>query len=365
VPYAHTSLFRAAVRDHMGAKPVELARTASLEEVVRGVAESPFVVVIDSFRRPAGIVTAKDVVRRVTWRATPDQPVEAVMTSPVVTVAAGDHLLPAITTMRRHGFDRVPVVDETGRLVGMLGLQDALLSLLGCARRLIDELVPDAGLDTLQRVKASEIEIVRQLLDEDTPATTAMALLTEINLELHRRALALAIDGLAADGWGAPPVAFALVIMGAAGRGECLLAPDQDNGFILADYEDDAHGRIDSYFVPLAVRFTRLLAEIGVPGLCRQRHGNQPGLAQAHLRMAPADRDLAAKTHGDAAVAERHPGGFSARRGRCRAIRGAAPAHHSGDRREPEFRQGPVRDRGAPRGGARLAGRAAERARQA
>jgi signal-transduction protein with cAMP-binding, CBS, and nucleotidyltransferase domain len=93
------------------------------------------------------------------------------------------------------------------------------------------------------------------------------ALLTEIDFELHRRALALAINALAADGWGAPPVPFALIIMGSAGRGECLLAPDQDNGLILADYDDAAHARIDAYFVPLAVRFTQMLDAIGFP-LC-------------------------------------------------------------------------------------------------
>jgi signal-transduction protein with cAMP-binding, CBS, and nucleotidyltransferase domain len=258
-------LFRAVAGDHMGARPAEITRTASIDEVARLVAGAGAVIVNDSSRRPAGIITARDMLQRVMRPAAPAQAVEQVMTSPVITVAVGDRLLDAITIMRRHRLSRVPVVDETGRLVGMLGLQDALLSLIGCTRRLVDELVPDAGLETLQRVKASELEIVRQLLDEDTPAIAAMALLTDINLELHRRALALAIHGLAADGWGAPPVAFSLVVMGAAGRGECLLAPDQDNGFILADYEDNEHGRIDSYFVPLAVRFTRLLAEIGFP----------------------------------------------------------------------------------------------------
>ena len=99
------------------------------------------------------------------------------------------------------------------------------------------------------------------------PIAELQALLTEINFELHRRALVLAINGLAADGWGEPPVPFALIVMGSAGRGECLLAPDQDNGFILADYDDEAHARIDAYFVPLAERFTHLLDDIGFP-LC-------------------------------------------------------------------------------------------------
>jgi signal-transduction protein with cAMP-binding, CBS, and nucleotidyltransferase domain len=55
--------------------------------------------------------------------------------------------------------------------------------------------------------------------------------------------------------------------MGSGGRGESFLKPDQDNGFILADYDDADHARVDAYFVPLAERFTRLLDTIGFP-LC-------------------------------------------------------------------------------------------------
>jgi signal-transduction protein with cAMP-binding, CBS, and nucleotidyltransferase domain len=55
--------------------------------------------------------------------------------------------------------------------------------------------------------------------------------------------------------------------MGSIGRGESLLAPDQDNAFILADYADAEHARVDAYFVSLAERFTLHLDAIGFP-LC-------------------------------------------------------------------------------------------------
>jgi CBS domain-containing protein len=207
------------------------------------------------------------VVRRVAWRVTPGQPVEAVMTAPVVTISADDHLLDAITTMRRHRLSHVPVVDRTGRLAGLLALDGVLFFLSGWFRSLTDLLVQDESLDGLKRVKQWEADLAKHALRDGMPIAEVQALLTEINFELHRRALVLAINGLAADGWGGPPVPFALIVMGSAGRGECLLAPDQDNGFILADYDDAAHARIDAYFVPLAVRFTRLLDAIGFP-LC-------------------------------------------------------------------------------------------------
>ena len=84
-------------------------------------AGSRVAVVTDSHGRPAGILTEQDVVRRVAWRATPDQPVEAVMTAPIVTVSTDDHLLHAITTMRRHRLSHVPVIDGAGPTGGAAG----------------------------------------------------------------------------------------------------------------------------------------------------------------------------------------------------------------------------------------------------
>jgi signal-transduction protein with cAMP-binding, CBS, and nucleotidyltransferase domain len=77
-----------------------------------------------------------------------------------------------------------------------------------------------------------------------------------------------AIAEMADEGWGAPPVPFTLLIMGSGGRGESFLYPDQDNGFILADYPDADHTRIDTYFIALAERFTKKLDLVGFP-LCK------------------------------------------------------------------------------------------------
>ena len=267
--FSQTKLFRSVVRDHMGPKPVEVARTARVGEAVNSMAQasSRMAIVTDSHGRPAGVLTEQDVVRRVAWRATPDQPVEEVMTAPIATVSTDDHLLNAITTMRRHRLSHIPVIDGTGRVAGLLALNDVLFFLSGWCGRLTDQLAQDESPGSLKRVKQWEADLAKDALHDSMPIAQLQALLTEINFELHRRALLLAINALATDGWGGPPVPFALIVMGSAGREECLLAPDQDNGFILTDYDDAEHARIDAYFVPLAVRFTQLLDAIGFP-LC-------------------------------------------------------------------------------------------------
>ena len=77
-----------------------------------------------------------------------------------------------------------------------------------------------------------------------------------------------ALGEMAEEDLGEPPVPFELLIMGSGGRGENYLYPDQDNGFILDDYPDEEHGRIDPYFIELAERMTAALDAIGFP-YCR------------------------------------------------------------------------------------------------
>jgi CBS domain-containing protein len=263
--HVQTRLFRSVARDHMGPKPPEVAHTMSIGDTVTRMAQagSSLAIVADSLGRPTGIVTGQDVVRHVACGAVADQPVDAVMTAPVVTVSVDDHLFNAIATMRRHRLSHVPVIDTMGRLTGLLALRDVLFFLSGWFTPLVDHLMQDEGLAGLRRAKEHQFALAKDFLQEGTPIAETLAVLTEINFELHRRALGLATGTLAADGWGEPPVSFAFIIMGSAGRCECLLAPDQDNGFVLADYDDAAHARIDAYFLRLAELFTQFLDEIG------------------------------------------------------------------------------------------------------
>jgi CBS domain-containing protein len=261
-----TEIFRRTVRDHMGPVPAQVARTATVVDALNRMARasSSAVIVTDSLGRPAGIMTEQEIVRRVAWRASPDQSIETIMTTPVVSVSADDNLFYAILAMRRHRLRYIPVVDRAGVLAGLLELHQVLLSLSGLLP-LMDPLAQHEGIDGLKRAKESQVGLARTLLQEGVSISHVQSLLTEINCELHRHALTQAISEMAAAGWGEPPVTFALIVMGSVGRCESLLAPDQDNGFILADYADVEHSRIDAYFVPLAERFTDQLNAIGFP----------------------------------------------------------------------------------------------------
>lgn len=78
-----------------------------------------------------GIVTDRDLVRRALARGVAaDARVDAVMSSPVVTIAADADLHDAFDLFREHPVRRLAVVRD-GRFVGMITVDDLLVDLAG------------------------------------------------------------------------------------------------------------------------------------------------------------------------------------------------------------------------------------------
>jgi DNA polymerase-3 subunit epsilon/CBS domain-containing protein len=91
--------------------------------------------------------------------------------------------------------------------------------------------------------------------------TVAAALSAEIR-SMTRRAFELAEKTMLAEGHGAAPVPYAVLVLGSAGRGESLLAADQDNAIIHADADDGP--RADAWLARLAEHACRTLDEAGI-----------------------------------------------------------------------------------------------------
>jgi CBS domain-containing protein len=268
--FSQTAAFARRVRDLAGTAPVLCPLGTTLGAALAAMAQagSSSVVVVDAAGATVGILTERDVARRVTFRLAPEAPVEAAMTRPVATVAPDEYLYRAVGRMRRSGLRHMPVLDGEGRPVGMLDLDAALAAASARITVQVDRLANEPSPDGWARTKEAQIELARELLADHVPAPEILSLVTEINIDLHRAVLGAAMVELEAGGWGGPPLPFTLLVMGSGGRGENFLHPDQDNGFILADYPDEEHGRIDPWFVALAERFTRQLDAIGFP-LCK------------------------------------------------------------------------------------------------
>lgn len=121
--------------------------TATLHEVAalmdaRNVGS---VIVVDRIGYVTGIVTDRDVaVRGAGTGRSPDTPVEAVMTRDVAAVTPSSDIAEAATVMQKRGVRRVPVVDDLGRVHGVITLDDLLRNLSAEADALTDAVVSQA-----------------------------------------------------------------------------------------------------------------------------------------------------------------------------------------------------------------------------
>lgn len=98
--------------------------------------------VVDADGRLVGVLTDRDLVRRVMARGLPlDARADGVMTAPVVTVQADEEIQAAYGQLRAHSLRRLAVV-RGPHFVGMISIDDLLIEL---ARNLADLTRPIAG----------------------------------------------------------------------------------------------------------------------------------------------------------------------------------------------------------------------------
>jgi IMP dehydrogenase len=103
--------------------PLSVAPRATLRDVLGIIRKRShdLVVVVDDERRPLGIVTHADLRDRDQYT-----PVEALMSSRLVTMRAGTSNRDAFLLMEEARVKSVPVLDDEGRLTGVLGRDDAV-----------------------------------------------------------------------------------------------------------------------------------------------------------------------------------------------------------------------------------------------
>ncbi len=112
--------------------PVFAPASETLRSVARTMwAESVGALVVGDERHPLGIISERDVVSRIGQGEDPDAlTAEQVMTSHLVAVRVGDTLDDAAYQMLESAVRHLPLMDDEGRVVGMVSVRDLLRPLL-------------------------------------------------------------------------------------------------------------------------------------------------------------------------------------------------------------------------------------------
>src|SRR5690606_37153035 len=159
-------------------------------------------------------------------------PLAAIMSQPLQSVQEDAFVYRAIGRLDRIGYRHLGVQDAHGNIVGALTTRNLLRHRATDAIVLGDEVASAASSAELGATWAKLPLVAGSLLAEDVDPRTISAVISSEIRAITSRAAELAEAKLIAEGRGAAPCPYAVLVLGSAGRGESLLAADQDNAIV-------------------------------------------------------------------------------------------------------------------------------------
>jgi CBS domain-containing protein len=215
-------------------------------------------IVVDSTRRPLGILTERDIIPRVVLAdANIDAPVLSIATKPVATLPETATAVDAALLMAERGFRHVVVVDESGALKGIVSERDlfalqrhTLTGVSGAIGRAI-------SVAQLAVCANDARQLARNLIAQGVESLTMTRFVSRLNDQIAQRLI-----GLAAKNHNVAERDLCWVALGSEGRHEQTISTDQDNALILSGAADrDTIGAF-------AKEVNESLAQCGFP-LCK------------------------------------------------------------------------------------------------
>lgn len=238
--------------------PVTIGPDATIRKAAQRMSSertSSLLVVADE--QLVGILTDRDLRERVIANGmSVDLPLGAVMTCDPQPLPAKSSVFEAMIHMTRLQVHHLPLVDEHGRLQGLITASDILhhynlntVALASIIRHCRDQ---DALVAASRQLPELQAQLIRSGMGADQ-LTQALSAVTDA---ISRRLLEFAEQRL-----GPPPVHYAWLICGSQARREQTAVSDQDNGLLLDDaYVPERHA---AYFEALAHYVSDGLARCG------------------------------------------------------------------------------------------------------
>ena len=211
-----------------------------------------------------GIVTERDILRAIARDGAKAfaKPVKSIATFPLESVSEQDFLYVAFGRMRRKKYRHMGVVDSNGGLVGAITQRDLLRLQADEALAFADALGEAVGIEELALVWRKLANAARSLLHEDVDARDIAGIISGEVRSITARAAAMAEREVSVASPKPKALRFAAMVLGSAGRGESLLALDQDNAIIFDAANDST---AEAWLLKFGQRMNAILDEVGVP----------------------------------------------------------------------------------------------------
>jgi DNA polymerase-3 subunit epsilon/CBS domain-containing protein len=258
--------YRHRIRDVMSAPAAFAAADTSVRSAMHLIIEKRISSVF--VRLPSGetgIVTERDLLRAIDagGEAALAQPIGPIAKAPLQTLPEDAFLYRAIGRIERLGFRHLGVTDASGQVVGAVTTRN-LLGHRATTAIVLGDAIDNASVAAELAAAWGRLTLMaRSLMEEQVGPLTVCSVVSAEICAMTRRAAELAEETMRREGLGAPPVPYAVLVLGSAGRGESQLAADQDNAIVYAEGAEG--GAEDRYFEQLAARMNETLDAAGVP----------------------------------------------------------------------------------------------------
>ncbi|BCS92242.1 hypothetical protein L3N51_01724 [Metallosphaera sp. J1] len=118
------------VKDYMKTEVISVEKGATLRQITKIMTEKNVgSVIITEKGKPIGIVTERDVVRAIGKDHKLDDKVDDIMTASLITVREDSPITGALSLMRTYNIRHLPVVNQDGKLTGIISIRDVARAL--------------------------------------------------------------------------------------------------------------------------------------------------------------------------------------------------------------------------------------------
>ena len=256
--------YRHRLRDLMNSPPIMIDPGISLREALAQLMDnqvsSVYVHPVEEDGKP-GIVTERDLLRKLHEAGADafDLPVSEVAVYPLASLSADAFVYRAIARMKRLHVRHLGVHNKNGKIIGALSARDLLRQRADDAILLGDHIDTAETAGEMSAVWGKIALVAKSLVAEEVDVRDIAAVVSRELCALTRQACILAERSMDSP----PPCGYAMLVLGSGGRGESLLAMDQDNAIVYA--EGEPGGPEDLWFAELGTRVSKMLDAAGVP----------------------------------------------------------------------------------------------------
>lgn len=242
----------------------------SIQDAAKKMAfeEVSSIVIVGDHNHPLGIITDKDLRKRVVAEGMPlTTPVSQLMSKNLIVKKSDSSFSDLYLCMIKNRLHHLVLTKEgsiNSPISGIISDHDVLLSMGNSPAVLIHALLNTLDLGELKMIRDRAEQMLRYYLENEVAMDFIASVMTEINDVIIAQANVIAHKKHFADYPELEKVKFCFLSLGSEGREEQLLRTDQDNAIIFEDVPDDLKEKAAEYFLKIGSEIVEVLINCGV-----------------------------------------------------------------------------------------------------